>query len=257
MQSIKRVSILGCPFDAISFSETVEWIKRAINENRQVQFVPGSIDFVMKARRDPEFAKQLWAADCVFADGVPIVWAAFLLGDPIKGRVSGTDIVWECARISSELDCPMAMIGGDFNLTKRAAENMQERYPRAKLHPIPTPFPLGEIENQELIRRIRASGARILLVALGAPRQERWIQSNLAATGANVGIGIGSAFDIISGDKPRAPRIMRDNGFEWLYRMIQEPKRLGKRYVIDDSPFLFYMALEVIKKRMNGGRGRV
>jgi N-acetylglucosaminyldiphosphoundecaprenol N-acetyl-beta-D-mannosaminyltransferase len=257
VESIKRISILGCPFDAISFSETVELIKQAVNEGKRVQFCPGSIDFVMKARRDPQFSKDLWAADCVFADGVPIVWAASLIGDPIKGRVSGTDIVWKCAEISAELGCSVAMIGGKFNLTKAAAEKMHEQYPAARLHPIPTPFPLGEKDNQELVREIRAVDARIVLVALGAPRQERWVQSNLAACGANVGIGIGSAFDIISGYKPRAPKWMCNNGFEWLYRMMQDPKRLGKRYIIDDSPFLFHLGWEIIRKRINGGRSKL
>ena len=257
MDSFKRIDILGCPFDVISFSETAQQIKRAVLENKKLQFCPGSVDFVMKARRDLRFAEALWRADCVFADGVPIVWAASLLGQPLKGRVSGTDIVWKCAEISAELGCTVAMIGGTFSLTRRAAEKMQEQYPSAKLYPIPTPFPLGAEENQELVQEIRSVDARIVLVALGAPRQERWVQTNLAACGANVGIGTGSAFDIISGDKPRAPKWMCDNGFEWLYRMIQDPKRLGRRYIINDSPFFFYLALEIMKKRMNGRRRKL
>jgi N-acetylglucosaminyldiphosphoundecaprenol N-acetyl-beta-D-mannosaminyltransferase len=257
MEFYKRVDILGCPFDAISFAETAAQIKMAVRENRRMQFCPGSIDFVMKARRDRRFAEALWRADCVFADGVPIVWAASLLGEPLKGRVAGTDIVWKCAEISAEIGCTVALIGGNFTLTERAAEKMVERFPGANLHPISTPFPLGPKDNEDLVETLRSINTKIVLVALGAPRQERWIQSYLAACGANVGISIGSAFDIISGDKPRAPKWMCDNGFEWFYRMMQEPKRMGKRYLIDDSPFLFYLLLEIIKRKINGKRSNV
>lgn len=254
MEGIKRINILGFPFDAISFAETIKFIKQAVLDGRRVQLVPGSIDFVIKARRDPAFAKEICQADCVFADGVPIVWAASLLGEPICGRVSGTDIVWSCAKISAEIDCPVALIGGDFNLSERAAQKMRERFPNAKIYPIPTPFPIGEKENEDLVKKIKEVNAKIVLVALGAPRQERWVQRYLADCGANVGIGIGSAFDIISGDKPRAPRWMRDNGLEWLYRMLLEPRRLGKRYLIDDSPFLIHLAFEIFKRKLIGKR---
>ena len=247
----KRVDILGCPFDAISFAETMAFIRETVTSGRRRQFVPGSIDFVMKARRDPVFAQELWSADIVFADGMPIVWAASMLGTPIRGRVPGTDVVWECGEVSQQTGCGIAMIGGNFDLTRQAAEKMREAFPKATLHPLPTPFPLGEKENDELVKQIRALGAGIVLVALGAPRQERWVKKNLEACGANVGIGIGSAFDIISGNKPRAPRWMQDNGLEWFHRMMMEPKRLGKRYLIDDSPFLYHLAIEIVRRKLN------
>ncbi len=257
MDSVKRVDILGCPFDVISFSETAQQIKRAVLENKRLQFCPGSIDFVMKARRDLRFAEALWRADCVFADGVPIVWAASLLGQPLKGRVAGTDIVWKCAEISAEIGCAVGLIGGKFSLTELAAKRMVERFPGAKMYPIPTPFPLGPKENENLVERLRSIDTRIVLVALGAPRQERWIQEYLQACGANVGIGIGSAFDIISGDKPRAPKWMCDHGLEWFYRLMQDPRRLGRRYIIDDSPFLLLLSLEIIRRKMYVKRRKI
>jgi len=249
MESVKRVNVLGCPFDAISFSDTVAWIKRAVLENKRLQVVPGSIDFVMKAKRDPKFAEELWRADLVIADGVPIVWAASLLGDPICGRVSGTDLVWHCADVSAETGCAVALIGAMPGVALRAAQKMQAHFPGAKLHAIPTPFPLGPQENAELIERIKAVNAKIVLAALGAPRQERWVQTHLASCEANVGIGCGSAFDIICGDQPRAPRWMRDNGLEWLHRLLLDPKRLGRRYLIEDTPFLFHLLGAIARRK--------
>jgi N-acetylglucosaminyldiphosphoundecaprenol N-acetyl-beta-D-mannosaminyltransferase len=249
MEAVKRINILGCPFDAISFSETVHYIKQAVVEDKILQVVPGNVDFVMKARRDPLFAQQLWRADLVVADGVPIVWAASLLGDPIHGRVSGTDLVWSCAEISAETGFAVALIGGKSGVAHRAAQKMRERYPKSKLYALPTAMPLNYPENVKLVEQIRTMQARIVLVALGAPRQERWVQANLAACKANVGIGIGSAFDIICGDTPRAPDWMKDRGLEWFYRMLQEPRRLGKRYLIEDSPFFFHLAHAIIRKK--------
>jgi N-acetylglucosaminyldiphosphoundecaprenol N-acetyl-beta-D-mannosaminyltransferase len=249
MEAVKRINILGCPFDAVSFPETVHHITQAVVEDKTLQVVPGNVDFVMKARRDPLFAQELWRADLVVADGVPIVWAASMLGDSICGRVSGTDLVWSCAEISAETGCAVALIGGKSGVALRAAQKMRERYPQSKLYAIPTAMPLDYDENVKLVEQIRAVHASIILVALGAPRQERWVQANLAACKANVGIGIGSAFDIICGDTPRAPDWMKDRGLEWLYRMLQEPRRLGKRYLIEDSPFLLYLAHAIIRKK--------
>jgi N-acetylglucosaminyldiphosphoundecaprenol N-acetyl-beta-D-mannosaminyltransferase len=175
-----------------------------------------------------------------------------LLGVPLRGRVNGTDLVWKCAEISAVTGCAVALIGAVPGVAMRAAKKMQERYPEAGIHAIPTPFELGPQENSALVKQIRAVNAKIILVALGAPRQERWLQTHLDDCGANVGIGIGSSFDIICGDLPRAPRWMRENGLEWFHRMLFEPKRLGRRYLIEDSPFIFHFIAAFARRRFLG-----
>lgn len=248
MEGFKRIYILGCPFDAIRYDETVDSMRQAVRGGAPLQIVPGSIDFVMKAKRDESFAERLRTADLVVADGVPIVWAASLLGTPIRGRVSGTELVWSCARVSAEAGVPMALVGAADGVAPRAAARMMERYPGACIQAIPTPFPLRHAESLEIAKQARRMGAGILLAALGAPRQEAWIQQYREKSGASVGIGVGSAFDIICGDKPRAPQWMQNAGMEWLHRMMLEPKRLGRRYLVEDSPFLFYLAKEMAAK---------
>ena len=250
MKPFKRIDIIGAPFDAVSFDETVECIRQAVLQEKRLQVVPGNIDFVMKARRDSIFAEELARADLVIADGVPIVWAASLLGTPLRGRVSGTDLVLSCAAVSADTGAAVALIGGMPGVADRAADKMRQKYPSAALFVIPTPCPLGAEENAEIVRQIRAVHAKILLVALGAPRQERWVQSNMELCQAHVGIGIGSAFDIISGDKPRAPGWMKDNGLEWLYRLKQDPRRLAKRYLVEDSPFLVHLLRVAVTNKL-------
>lgn len=249
----ERRDIIGCPFDAVSFAEAVRIIRHAVENGRRLQVVPGNVDFVMKARRDPAFASELHAADLIVADGVPVTWAGRVLGQPLKGRVSGTELVLACAEISARSGRAVAMIGGRGDITRRAADVMEKLHPGSRMRALETPFPLTPESNRRLVDRIREIEAAIVLVALGAPRQERWVRENLAASGAHVGIGIGSAFDIISGDKPRAPKWMCDNGLEWLHRMAQEPRRLGRRYLVEDLPFVWHVAANALGRAMRRG----
>lgn len=219
-----------------------------------MQVVPGNVDFVMKSRKDAAFCERLRTADLIVADGVPIVWAASLLGDPIAKRVSGTDLVSECARLSSEDQFTLAFVGAAPGIAAKAAERLRLLHPGAMIEVIDTPERLDDESSSAIADKARQANARIVLVALGAPRQEQWVQDNLERTGAAVGIGIGSAFDILSGTRPRAPRWMRDNGLEWLHRLLQDPSRLGRRYVVEDSPFLYYLAREVVSRRLTGRR---
>jgi N-acetylglucosaminyldiphosphoundecaprenol N-acetyl-beta-D-mannosaminyltransferase len=243
----RRVEILGCPFDAIDIEETERFIKTTITRREHAHITVGNVDMVMKVRRDPQLARAFWESNLTIVDGVPITWAAAFLNRPVKGRVSGTDIVWRCARISRELGCSIALVGGAPSAAAAAATNLRERYPGALLNVVPTPFPLTAESSAEVVKCIRANSDKIVLVALGAPRQELWLKENLPATGANVGMGIGSAFDIIGGSRPQAPDWMRRHGLEWLHRMRQEPRRLGRRYLVEDLPFFWYLLKERVR----------
>lgn len=242
MKPVDRRDVLGCPVDAVSFADAATAIHQAVLSRASLRLVAINVDQIMKARRDPEFARLLWEADLAFADGVPVVWAAALLGTPVAGRVSGTDLVWRCARISAETDRPMALVGARPGVAARAAHRLMQETPGSRVSAIPTPFPLGPAESLAIAAAIREQDAGIVLVALGAPRQERWIAEHLGASGAAVGVGVGSAFDIIAGDQPRAPRWMQASGLEWLHRTILDPRRLGRRYLIEDSPFFWHVA---------------
>lgn len=245
-----RVDILGCPFDAISFGMAVERVKRAILTDEHLHIVTGNVDFVMKARKDDAFAEAICGAGLVVADGVPILWAARFLGTPLPGRVNGTELAWECARLAAETGCGLALVGAAEGVAERAAERIAKRY-KGRLTPVNTPYPLTEEGCRAVVERIKASGAGIVLAALGAPKQEYFLRDNLAASGANVGIGIGSAFDIIAMETPRAPRWMRGSGLEWLYRLYREPRRLWKRYLIDDMPFFWHLFVEWLRRKIS------
>src|SRR5205085_6882950 len=130
----------------------------------------------------------------------------------------------------------------------RAAAELMARYPGARVAAVPTPMPLDDHTSRAIARAVRETASRILLVALGAPRQERWVRQYLGESGCAVGIGVGGSFDILSGDRPRAPRVMRENGFEWFHRVLREPTRLGRRYFVEDSPFIAHIAAATARR---------
>jgi len=243
----RRVSVLGCPFDAIAIEEVVERIRACVRSGEYLQIVPANVDFVMKARRSPRFT-ELLARCLVVPDGVPVVWSATLLGNPLRGRVSGTDLAMECARLSHEEGWTLALVGGAPGVAGRAAKNMRLAYPEARVVVVPTPQLSDKRVAQQVADAVRSTNARVVQVALGAPRQEEWLARYLEATGASVGIGVGSALDILSGDQPRAPRWMRDHGLEWAQRLRLEPARLARRYLVEDVPFFPIVAALAIRR---------
>ncbi len=256
MEAFVRQNILGCPFDAISFADTMRVIEQCVGTGRRCQIVPGSVDTVMKCRGNPDFAARVQRCDLVIADGNFIAWAASLLGTPLLGRVSGTELTWQCAAVSARTGRAIALVGGAPGIAQRCAERMRVAFPGAQPHAIDTPFPLDAAASGRVVESIRRIEAAIVLVALGAPRQELWVETYLEASGAAVGVGIGSAFDILSGDKPRAPMWMQRLSLEWLFRMLLEPRRLGQRYLVEDMPFVCLLAREVVRRRLGKVEGR-
>ena len=248
-----RVDVLGCELDPFSLDDTVDAIRRSVVTGPWLHVATANVDFVMLARRDPGFREDLERADLVVADGVPLLWAASLMGHALKGRVNGTDLVLRLPRVSADTGCTIAIVGGRYEVTARAAHALRTATPGARVVAVATPIPLDHESSMRIAAEVKATDAGIVLVALGAPAQERWLQTYGRLTGATVGIGVGSAFDIISGDKPRASRFVREHGFEWLHRLRLEPQRLARRYLIDDTPFVALVAAEALRRRIGLG----
>ncbi len=248
-KSSDTVDIVGTAFDRISEAGTVERILRAVQDHQRLWIVTGNVHYVMRAHRDPKFAAVISQADLRVADGVPILWAARLLGNPLCGRVNGTDLVWHCAEISAKTGCTVALVGSAPETAAVAAVRLMAAHPTARVVAIPTPRPLTTAAATEIADCARAVGSEIVLVALGAGLQDRWIHSHASLSAANVFIGIGGALDIISGQITRAPRWMQRNGLEWLFRLSQEPGRLWRRYLLEDAPFVWLMLRQILRNR--------
>ena len=171
------VNVVGTAFDRISEAGTVDRIVRAVQNRQRLWIVTGNVHYVMRAHRDAEFAALIAQADLRVADGVPILWAARLLGKPLCGRVNGTDLVWHCAEISARTGCTVALVGALHATAQLAADKLTSVQQGARIVVIPTPRPLTNAAASDIANVARTAGAEIVLVALGAGLQDRWINS--------------------------------------------------------------------------------
>jgi N-acetylglucosaminyldiphosphoundecaprenol N-acetyl-beta-D-mannosaminyltransferase len=240
------IDIFGVGIHCISENETVAEIERALEKRRRLWIVTVNANYLMRARRDPEFAKLIAEADLVVPDGMPLVWLARAKGARGQTRVNGTDLVARCAELSAHTGVPVALIGGRLAIAEKAAECLRGISAGARVAAVDTPFPLDATASQTVVADTRALGAQIALVGLTTGQQERWIVDNRDALGQIVVIGVGGAFDIISGQIARAPLWMQRSGLEWFWRLSREPRRLWRRYLLEDAPFAWLALRELV-----------
>lgn len=194
-------------------------------------------DCVNIAARNADYLADLQAMDWVFADGIGVKLAGQLLQQPVRANVNGTDLFPRLCEEMARAHQRLFLLGAAPGVAQAAGDWAQAHYPGLVLAGTHHGY-FSEDALPEVLTRIRAARPDVLLVGLGAPRQERWMQSHAAATGATVTMGVGGLFDYYSGNIPRAPLWMRRSGLEWLFRLLQEPRRLARRYLIGNWVFL-------------------
>jgi N-acetylglucosaminyldiphosphoundecaprenol N-acetyl-beta-D-mannosaminyltransferase len=238
-----RVLIDDVAFDNVTMRETVSRIVEMARRHDRPRFVcTGNLDHLVILDRDEAFRSAYADADLVVADGAPIVWLSKLSGGAaLPERVAGSDLFWQLAKASSETGIRLFFLGGAPGAAAKAAEVAEKCYPGAAIVGTYCP-PFETFESEEEQQRIReiVRSARpdVLLVALGAPKQEKWIAANKDLLGVPVSIGVGGSFEMASGMLRRAPKWVQRVGLEWFYRFAQQPKRLFQRYFVDDLPYL-------------------
>lgn len=240
-----RVNLLDTWVDRVAIDEVGERIDAFVRSGTPHQIVPANVDFLRLGCANPGFRVLVNAADLIVADGMPLVWAARLRNDPLPQRISGVELIHECARVAARRGYSIFLLGAAPGVAGEAAEALLLRYPGLRIAGTycPPPLPLSAEDNAQVLGAIRAARPDIVLVAFGAPLQEEWIRAHMRRLGVPVCIGVGGAFDMISGRVRRAPLWMQRRGFEWLFRLIQEPRRLWRRYFVHDLPvFLRLMA---------------
>lgn len=239
------VNLLGLKIDRLSMGEALDKIEGHIAEKSPCHVVTADASMVVTARRDPELASIVESADLVTPDGAGLLWASKLLGRPILHRVSGVDLVAEVARLSARQGYRLYLFGAGPEIAKYAAANLQERFPGAQIagtrHGFFTPA-----DEPEIVREIADAKTDVLLVALGIPKQEKFIAKYKDRLGAGVLIGVGGSFDVYSGRVKRAPVWMQKKGLEWAYRLWQNPRKIGKVMTLPQ------FALLAIRARLTG-----
>ncbi|HXM52036.1 MAG TPA: WecB/TagA/CpsF family glycosyltransferase [Candidatus Binatus sp.] len=219
-----RFTLLGVPIDPLTEAGAVDWVARAIAEGRPRLVISVNPERVMHAGRDPAFGAVLRGADLALADGAGVVWAARRMGHPLPERVTGVDFVKALAVRGAAEGWRFFFLGGGPGVAEAAGRALRQAYPGFILAGTSAGSP-DPGSDAATIEAVRSSGAQLLFLAYGAGAEEAWLARNLGPSGATVGMGVGGAFDFISGRVRRAPRWMRNSGLEWLYRLSREPWR--------------------------------
>lgn len=234
----RLIVILGIPIDDLNMGQALDRIERFIQIGRSTgkthQIATVNADFVVKAMKDPELRYLLQEADMATADGMPLVWGARVLGVDLEDRVAGADMVPALAERAAKNGYSLYFLGAAPGIAAQAAKLLQDQNPNLIVAGVKSP-PYSSVIDMDpsIIAEIKATKPDVLLVAFGNPKQEKWIGMYGRELGVPVMIGIGGTLDFIAGNTKRAPEWMQRIGFEWLYRMMQEPRRLWKRYAVD------------------------
>jgi N-acetylglucosaminyldiphosphoundecaprenol N-acetyl-beta-D-mannosaminyltransferase len=213
--------------------------------------------FVYLAGQQPRFAAFLENADLSLADGMSLVVASRLLGKPLPERISGVDLTEDLWALLNEHEGSVYLLGGKPGAAEETARRLGVRYPNVRVALADCPrwgFEKDEQASRAVLERIQAARPDLLLVGLGAPKQEYWIEDNISALPCKLVVGVGGTFDMLSGLVRRAPKWMQRTGLEWLFRLCVEPRRLWRRYLAGNSYFVWLVATQSIAHRINGER---
>jgi N-acetylglucosaminyldiphosphoundecaprenol N-acetyl-beta-D-mannosaminyltransferase len=247
-----KLKMFEVEFDNLTFQELGEYIKKAVVKKDPQYIVTCNVDHLIQLRKDKEFKEVYDNADIITADGMPIVMGSKLLKKPLKEKVSGADIFNELGRNFEQNQYKIFFLGAAEGIAQTAANNLKKKYPDLKIvgtYSPPYNFINDKEENEKIINLIKGTEPDILLVGLGAPKQEKWIYKYHEHCNVPVSIGVGATFDFISGNIKRAPSLFQKTGLEWCWRLMQEPKRLWKRYLVDDTKFLLLLLKEIQRNR--------
>jgi N-acetylglucosaminyldiphosphoundecaprenol N-acetyl-beta-D-mannosaminyltransferase len=222
---LMKTDVLGVKFDNIELSEAVERGLELIGGRKAAYAVTPNPEIVMAAGKDPALMSALNAADIVLPDGIGVVYAAKILGTPLKTRVPGIDFACGLIKALSESGGSIYLFGAKPGVAEKAAENLSAQFPGIRVCGTHDGY---FRDDADIIADINAKGPDFLMVCLGAPKQELWMQQNAGKLNAGIMAGLGGCLDVFAGNVDRAPEKMQKMGLEWLYRLYKEPSRIGR-----------------------------
>ena len=249
------IAVLGVPIDHVTMVEAIELLERMVLSGRPHYFATANVDFLCQATKDPELHRILAEADLVLCDGAPVKWASGLLGDPLPERVAGADLVPLLLALAALRGYRVFFLGATSVSAADAVRRLKQEHPGLIIAGQYSP-PFGPFNDEEIIERIRAARPDILLVALGCPKQEKWIAAHYNALGVPVSGGVGATIDFIARRRTRAPLWMQRVGLEWAFRLACEPRRLFPRYSRDLRVFLYELGLQLLRQMRRQESGR-
>jgi len=241
-----RVEFLECPVDCLELNQVLGWIEKRVGKKKPSVITVLNANKLWMMSKDLEFNHIVKESDLIIPEWA-IVWGANILGLKIDSPLYGVKLFIESLQWAEKKNISMFFLGAKPNVIKRLAEVLHQRYPKLIIKGISHGY-LDHNETLEIINRIRDSKPDILYVAMGSPKQEFWIRENFRKINVPVSIGVGGSFDILVGAKKDTPKWARGHGWEWLYRLSQDPKAYWKRYLITNSWIIFNVFLTYLKK---------
>jgi N-acetylglucosaminyldiphosphoundecaprenol N-acetyl-beta-D-mannosaminyltransferase len=246
-----KIRLMSTYIHNVNFGEACEKVLELATKREIYDYVvTPNVDHIVRLQKDNEFKKIYDNASLVLADGMPLIWASKLLNVPLKEKVSGSDIFPMLCELASLNNLNVFFLGGLEGVAEKAAIKLKKINPGLNVVGVYSPpfgFENNKVENNKIINLITDCKPDILFVGLGSPKQEKWIYDNLTKLKVPVSLGIGASFDFVAETIKRAPNWMQRSGLEWFWRFLQEPKRLFKRYFIEDSKFVLMVIKEIIK----------
>ncbi|MBI4004249.1 MAG: WecB/TagA/CpsF family glycosyltransferase [Candidatus Omnitrophica bacterium] len=239
--TMRSVELFGMPFENVTMPQALERIDGLVRQPGRRYVMTPNIDAVVRWPKDPEFRDAYQRAALIFADGMPIVLASRLLGSPLKERIAGSDLFPRLCRQAAERGHSVFFLGGQDGVAEQAARNLRGRFPSLRVvgcYAPPIGFQFDAAEHERMVQRVNSARPDLLFLALGCPKQEKWIAKHIHELEVKVAVCVGAAIDFEAGTVRRAPRWMQRSGLEWLWRLVREPRRLWRRYLIEDTAFV-------------------
>ena len=253
------MKLLGIPIHAITEEECIEHIMDSLRAERGGWVVTPNLDHLRRLHKDSGFRELCLKADLRVADGRPLIWASKLQGTPLPARVAGSDLISTLTAAAAAQNFSIFMLGGSPGTAEGAARALQERHPLLRVagtHCPPMGFEKDEDEIATIRRALAQARPSIVFVGLGSPKQEQLIDLLRAEHPMTWWLGVGISFSFLCGDVARAPRWMRRLGIEWIHRLMQEPRRLARRYLLQGLPFAcLLLSTAIVARFRKGGTG--
>lgn len=251
---MNTLEILSVPVAQTNYAKTIHKIKKLISNKEKSFICVSAVHLIMECQSNHRLLEGVKKAIMVVPDGMPLVWLSKLYGFKKTSRVYGPNLTLILCRLAEKYGYNVLFLGGAKGQSKIVAQNLKKMFPGLRVvGNIDTPnLPLNEKENLKIIKKINSNKADVIFVGMGCPNQELWMIENRNKVLAPMLIGVGAAFDFISGRKKQAPKWMQDIGLEWFYRLIQEPRRLFKRYFVLNTLFIIKVSKNIISDLIHG-----
>jgi len=241
-----NVNILGFDVDRITWNELLEKIDGFVKSRKPHKIILLNPYLLLEAKKHPDYAQYIRECDIVTADGIGLLIAGRLYGKPFPERVTGTDLMPKLAELGAKKGWKFYFLGSMPGVAEKAHQNLKKKYPGFRVVGVHDGY-FSENEEKKIVNDIKGKKPDILMVCMGALKQERFIKKYQDKINIPLAFGIGALFDFYACKFKRAPKWMQNSGLEWLFRLIQEPRRLWKRYLIGNFVFMFAVFKEYLK----------